>query len=345
MQSRDRTDRTVDIRDIARLSGCGVGTVSRVLNGHANVSERTRQRVLAVVAEQGYQPNSNARYLKNQTKTPIAVFVKGARNQLFADLLERIEARLSAYSEDTQTVYLGEDEDEVKRAIAFEHNRRPKGIIFLGGDPAFFTESFKNIQTPAVLLTNTAEELGFDNLSSFFTDDALAARSVIDELVDSGHRRIGIIGGNRTVGQISATRVQAAADELQTRGIDFDFDRDFEPSHYTMEEGYDALKRLHEHVPDITAVFALSDVMALGAMRAAVDMGYSVPNDLSIIGFDGIDLADFSTPRLTTVQQDTQRLADLGVDTLLTAIAGKLDTPIHEAVPFNLLRRESVRKL
>lgn len=335
----------MDIRDIARLSGYGTGTVSRVLNGHPNVSDRARERVLAVVAEQGYEPNSSARYLKSQAKTSIAVFVKGARNQLFADLVERIEARLSAYSENAQAVYLGEDEDEVKRAIAFERTRHPKGIIFLGGDPAFFVESFAEIQTPSVLLTNTAENLGFGNLSSFYTDDAAASKSVIDELVSSGHRRIGIIGGNRTVGQISATRVLAAFDELLERGIEFDFDRDFEPCHYTMEEGYDAAKRLHAKAPDITAVFALSDVIALGAMRASIDMGYSIPSDISIIGFDGIEQTNYSVPRLTTVQQDTQRLADLGVDTLLTAIAGRLDTPIHEAVPFNLLRRESVRKI
>ena len=100
----------MDIRDIARLSGYGVGTVSRVLNGHPNVSNRARKKVLAVVEEQGYEPNGNARYLKAQARTPIAIFVKGSRNMLFFELLEEIEFRLAASGEDAQVNYLDEDE-------------------------------------------------------------------------------------------------------------------------------------------------------------------------------------------------------------------------------------------
>ena len=109
----------MDIRDIARLSGYGVGTVSRVLNGHPNVSDRARKKVLAVVEEQGYEPNGNARYLKAQARTPIAIFVKGSRNMLFFELLEEIEFRLAAFGEDAQVNYLDEDENEVKRALDF----------------------------------------------------------------------------------------------------------------------------------------------------------------------------------------------------------------------------------
>ncbi len=233
----------MDIRDIARLSGYGVGTVSRVLNGHPNVSERARERVLAVVAEQGYEPNGNARYLKLQAKTSIAVMVKGASNLLFADLLERIQARLEERGEECHAVYLGEDEDEVREALSYSRTMHPKGYLFLGGDPACFKRGFSGIRVPSVLLTNSAAGFGFSNLSSFSTDDAAAAARVVDELVEAGHRRIGIIGGNREIGQVSQIRIQAAVDRLAHHGISFDFDRDYEPGHYTMDEGYQAAVR------------------------------------------------------------------------------------------------------
>lgn len=335
----------MDIRDIARLSGYGVGTVSRVLNGHPNVSERARERVLAVVAEQGYEPNGNARYLKLQAKASIAVMVKGASNLLFADLLERIQARLEERGEECHAVYLGEDEDEVREALSYSRTMHPKGYLFLGGDPACFKRGFSGIRVPSVLLTNSAAGFGFSNLSSFSTDDAAAAARVVDELVEAGHHRIGIIGGNREIGQVSQIRIQAAVDRLAHHGISFDFDRDYEPGHYTMDEGYQAAVRLLMRTSDITALFALSDVIAFGTLRAVCDMGRRVPDNISVAGFDGIELSQFCIPRLTTVRQDTARLAALGVDTLLASIENRATPPVHQHVPFTLYRRESVRRL
>lgn len=194
----------MDIRDIARLSGYSLGTVSRVLNGHPNVSERARERVLSVVEEVGYEPNSNARYLKMQSHLSIAVFVKGSRNMLFADILERVQALLREAEEQPDVVYLGEDDNEVEAALRYERLRHPKGIVFLGGDPAYFKAAFSHISVPAVLVTNTAAGLGFKNLSSVSTNDVAAARELMEYLYGAGHRRIGIIGGERSLSQVGA---------------------------------------------------------------------------------------------------------------------------------------------
>lgn len=172
----------MDIRDIARLSGYSLGTVSRVLNGHPNVSDKARMRVLKVVEEVGYEPNSNARFLKMQGRTAIAVFVKGARNLLFADILERIQALLSEADEQADVIYLDEDENEVLSAIHYQQVRHPKGMLFLGGDPAFFKTSFSRVNVPGVLVTNTAAGLAFKNLSSVSTNDVEAAREVVEYL-------------------------------------------------------------------------------------------------------------------------------------------------------------------
>ena len=320
----------MDIRDIARLSGYSLGTVSRVLNGHPNVSDKARMRVLKVVEEVGYEPNSNARFLKMQGRTAIAVFVKGARNLLFADILERIQALLSEADEQADVVYLDEDENEVLYAIHYQQVRHPKGML--------------RVSVPGVLVTNTAAGLAFKNLSSVSTNDVEAAREVVEYLFSRGHRRIGIVGGNRALSQVSGRRLHGAEEALRAHGIELDYERDYEPCHFSMEEGYDAMVRLVMRSPDLTAVFALGDAIALGAMRAVFDMGLSIPGDLSLVGFDGVNSSQFSIPRLTTIRQDTRLIATRSVETLLACLGGETK-PVREMVPFQLLKRESVRAL
>lgn len=334
----------MDIRDIARLSGYSLGTVSRVLNGHPNVSERARERVLAVVEEVGYEPNSNARYLKMQSHLSIAVFVKGSRNMLFADILERVQALLREADEQPDVVYLGEDDNEVQYALRYDRLRHPKGMVFLGGDPAYFKAAFGRVSVPAVLVTNTAAGLGFKNLSSVSTNDIEAARELVEYLYACGHRRIGIIGGERSLSQVGGRRLHGAEEALHAHGIEFDYERDFEPCHFSMEEGYDAAVRLIMRSPDLSAIFALGDAIAIGAMRAVFDMGLRIPDDISVAGFDGLSSSQFCVPRLTTIRQDTRQLATRSVETLLAALRGE-EQPVRAMVPFQLLKRESVRML
>ena len=154
------------IKDIARLSGCGVATVSRVLNNHPDVSGETRQRVLAVVEENGFQPNNNAKRLKQQAGNSVLILVKGTQNMLFAGLVERLQALLGENDQDASVHYLDEDGDEVGYALRLCRERKPPGILFLGGDLDRFRQGFGAITVPCVLLTNTAQGLGFGNLSS-----------------------------------------------------------------------------------------------------------------------------------------------------------------------------------
>ncbi len=328
------------IKDIARLSGVGVTTVSRVLNDHPDVSEETRRRVLAVVAEQGFQPNTNARHLKQQTSASIAIIVKGTMNMLFAELMERCQQLLQDAGQNAAVYYLDEDANEVVYAVQLCRERKPLGILFLGGDLEFFQAEFGHITVPCVLLTNSARELDFPNLSSLTTDDEEAAYRVVRYLADQGHRDIGLLGGNWSCTQISYRRVlgcQRAFDELS---LPFDARR-CEPCRYSFSDAYDTTKRLLGRCPELTALFCVSDVMALGAIRAIHDLGRRVPRDISVVGYDGIPLSRFSVPRLTTVRQDTQQLARQGVDLLLRNLQ-RPRPPVHEVVPFELIAGESV---
>ena len=313
------------IKDIARLSGVGVATVSRVLNHHPDVSEDTRRKVLAVVEEQGFQPNTNAKHLKQQASASVALIVKGTMNMLFADLVERCQQLLQDAGRDAAVYYLDEDANEVAYALQLCRERKPQGILFLGGDLEFFQAEFGGISVPCVLLTNSARELGFANLSSLTTDDEEAARQVIRFLADQGHRDIGLLGGNWSCTQISYRRVQGCQRAFDELGLPFDPQR----------------CELLARCPELTALFCISDVMAMGAIRAIRDLGRKVPEDVSVVGYDGIPLSQFSVPRLATVRQDTQLLAEQGVDLLLHSLQRPCP-PVHNVVPFQLIRGGSV---
>ena len=332
------------IKDIARISGVGVATVSRVLNNHPDVSEETRRKVMAVVAEQGFQPNTNAKHLKQQASSSIAIIVKGTMNMLFADLVEKLQSLLLDAEQDTAVYYLDEDANEVVYALQLCRERRPMGMLFLGGDRELFQSEFREITVPCVLLTNTAADLGFDNLSSVTTDDREASRQAVRFLAERGHRRIGLLGGNWSCFQIGYSRYLGCQQACQELGLPFDGKSQCEPCRYSLEDGYTAARVLLERCPDLTAVFAVSDVMALGAIRALHDLGKRVPEDISVMGYDGVAIGQYSLPRLATVRQDTQLLAERGVEALLRSVQRR-SPPVHEMIPFQLIEGESVAQL
>ena len=332
------------IKDIARLSGCGVATVSRVLNNHPDVSGETRQRVLAVVEENGFQPNNNAKRLKQQAGNSVLILVKGTQNMLFAGLVERLQALLGENDQDASVHYLDEDGDEVGYALRLCRERKPPGILFLGGDLDRFRQGFGAITVPCVLLTNTAQGLGFGNLSSLTTDDRAAAAQVIGFLAEKGHRHIGVLGGNWACSQISYRRLLGCRERMEQLGLPFE-ETQCEPCRYSMADAYEAARRLLGRCPELTAIFAMSDVMATGAIRAIRDLGRRVPEDVSVVGYDGVPISDYLVPRLATVRQDTQLLAQRGVELLLRSIRRPDSSPVHDVVPFRLIPGESVADL
>lgn len=338
------------IKDIAKESGYAVGTVSRVLNDHPNVSPEARAKVMEVVRRTGFQPNSNAKRLKQQASHSIAVVVKGARNLLFATLLETIQSLVEAKGYSVIISYQSEEENEVAAARALCAEHKPMGVLFLGGNRDNFRRDFSAIRPPCVLVTTPAGDLGFPNLSSVATDDVLGARAAANLLLDAGHQRVGVIGGESSVltptmgCNTSQMRFVGFCQALADRGVPMDPEAQSVKTRYSMEGGYAGARTLLERDRGITAIFAMSDVMAVGAMRAARDMGLSVPNSLSVVGYDGIELGAYCNPKLTTVRQDGDALARRGVDILLAAIEESAPA-VHEIVPFDLVAGESVSKL
>lgn len=331
------------IKDLAAQTGYSVGTISRVLNNQPHVSELAREIILKAAEESGFQLNENARQLKQQQSNSLLVVCKGNYNELFDALLTVIQSRVADTQYTLIVDYIDESDNEVRRALRLCREKKPQGVLFLGGNQEHFQESFHQIRVPCVLVTSSAADLSFPNLSSVTSDDALAAAMAIDGLLEMGHENVVVIGGNRDYSEITRLRHRGCVQSFQTHGLTFAEDK-YETARYTFEGGYCAAKALLERNPDFTALFAMSDVMALGAIRALADAGKRVPEDVSVVGFDGLQIGEYTLPRLSTVAQSVEQLAERSMYLLLQSIENSA-CAAHEVVPVQLLLRESVRKM
>lgn len=332
------------IKDLAAKTGYAVGTVSRALNDHPNVSEKARSIILKAASESGFQLNVNAKQLKQQHSNTILVVVKGIGNELFAEMLEDIQSLISKTRYQLSVDYMDEDMNEVIRAVQLCREKKPLGILFLGGNHQFFSKDFDKIDVPCVLVTNDASGLGFDNLSSVSTDAVAAGKCAVDTLIAMGHRKIAIIGGDRDVSDTSRLRYQGCLRAFQEHGIPFDPDRDYRGVRFSYQDGYQATRELLGEGRQFTALFAVADVMAIGAIRALWENGLRVPEDVSVIGVDGLSMGTYMVPQLTTIRQPVRSMALRSVEILLGNIE-QGSGAVHETVPFDVYRRESIREI
>ena len=327
------------IKDLSARTGYSVGTVSRVLNDQPNVSEKARKAILEAARESGFQLNTNAQQLKKQHTNSFLVVVKGISNQLFASLVEAMQARIARTGHPLIVDYMDEEGNEVLHALRLCREKKPLGVLFLGGNRENFLADFDKIGRPCVLVTNDASDLAFPNLSSVCSDNRQAARAAIDALVELGHRQIAVIGGN-LISDTTRLRFQGCMDAFQEHGITFDPEQDYEAVRFSYADGYWAARDLLDRGRSFSAIFAMSDVMAIGAIRALQDRGKRVPEDISVIGIDGLVIGEYTVPRLATVCQDVDALAIHSIHMLLDSIAHP-GLPRHATVPVTVALRSS----
>lgn len=331
------------IKDLSAKTGYAVGTVSRALNNHPNVSEKARKIILKAAKDSGFELNLNAKQLKQQYTNNILVVVKGTGNELFGEMVENIQNLIAKTRYQLVVDYMDEDLNEVIRAIQLIREKKPLGILFLGGNCRNFLRDFDKIDVPCVLVTNSAEALHFPNLSSVTIDNSEAAKCAIDTLIDMGHRSIVIVGGDHKQSDTSRQRLDGCMRSFLEHDIPFDPQRDYRGVRFSCQDGYRATKQLLASGREFTALFAAADVMAIGAIRALWESGKRVPEDVSVMGVDGLPLGTYLVPQLATVSQPVSRIAMRSVEILLNCVEeGK--PACHEIIPFGISRRESIRE-
>jgi LacI family transcriptional regulator len=333
------------IKDIANLAEVGIATVSRVINNRPDVNPETREKVLSIMERYNYVPNANAKHLKQTTTEIICLIVKGHSNMFFAGIIEMIQRNIEHHGYIPLVHYIDEHDNEIETAKQIYIEKKVKGIIFLGGNVYGNEEALKSLRIPCVVSTSSVSDFTLPNVSSVCVDDKGAAKEAVDHLFENGHVKIAVIGGVRDSVNSIWNRFQ---------GVEASFDahhQQFEPQYYieskfSLSVTYDRVTAFlmahHDNLP--TAIFAMSDIMALGAAKAISDFGLRIPEDLSLVGFDGIEMAHFYNPSLTTIQQPANAIARISVELILENISTP-DHSKHTVLPFTFIGGNSVKKM
>ncbi len=343
---------TLTIKDIARICGVSISTVSRAINNDPGINAKTKDRVMEVVREFNYIPNNSARNLKMTESNTVALIVKGINNPFFQGMFPLFQETLEreGYQFLLHTVSADADESYVAEEIAKE--KRLKGIIFLGGKMDYPEKVLKNIHVPLVLCSVAGvsrDDADNVSVSTVSIDDFKEAHKVVDYLCKKGHRRIAIVTSQRNDYTVGRTRLEGYKKALEDNGIAYDdalVGYMEENPEYTEANGYNIMERLIKSGKEFTAVFVISDRMAVGAYKAIYDAGKRIPEDYSVIGFDGIELTRYMYPSLTTVIQPVREMVDSSIRMLVEQIKDMDGSPrqqkIYEA---KLQERESVREM
>jgi DNA-binding LacI/PurR family transcriptional regulator len=332
------------LEQVAAHAGVGRGTVSRVINGSPQVSQKAREAVERAISELGYVPNRAARSLASRRTDSIALVVSEAESRVFSEpffagIIRGVSAAL-AETDMQLLLILAQTPEERDRLRRYLTGQRVDGVLLIslhGEDP--LPSSLESMGIPAVLCGRPAAAApDAESLSYVDADNAGGAQHAVRFLLEQGRRRIATIAGplDMAVGQ---ARLRGYQDELAAAGHDPEglvTHGDFSES-----SGLRAMRRLLRHHPDIDAVFAASDLMAAGAMQALKEIGRRIPEDVAVIGFDDSTVARHTEPPLTTVRQPIETMGREMTRLLLSRINDGSGDPRKIIVKTRLVTRES----
>ncbi len=313
--------RIVTIRDVAREAGVSISTVSRVLNHREEVDPMTCERVDAVIDRLNYVRNANASNLKQRHTGFVAVILRGRRNLFLTDLAERIVALGRQKHMQFLLEFIDDQADEFVAARSLYLERNLQGIIFLGANLHEREEEIKGLDLPCVFATVDASGVKSPKVASVAVDNFGAGGAVADILFDMGHKNIALVGYFGQAADSTGQRLYGVVDSFRRHDIPYD-ERLFEDCDFTLEKARRCTARLLEKKLPFTALIAMSDTVAMGAMKALHDQGVRVPEDVSVVGFDGIEQGRYCTPSLATMCQPADEIAGITVNLILDVTTG-----------------------
>lgn len=335
------------IKDIAKVCGVSVSTVSRVLNDRPDVSDEVRRKVRRVVEDSGYIPNNSARDLVKSRSDAIGVIVRGMGNLFFAELLKTVSREIEQSGSTMVLHFIDSDADEVKAGAILEREKKLRGLIFLGGRFDYTPAELALVGVPYVCctFTNCFGTLDEGDYSSVSIDDYATAYRAVEHLIKLGHRRIAVLAPSCSDRSISELRYNGYRAALRDNGIEFDPALLVETGGcFEMPESYDGAAALARSGAEFTALMTLSDTTAMAAMKALEDNGLSVPGDVSVIAIDGLTVSEFASPTLTTMVQPAETMGREAVHILLDILDGRGEAK-HVCVEPQLRKGGSVKPL
>ena len=328
------------LHDVARLAGVSIKTVSNVINDYPHIRPTTRERVEAAISELGYTPNLTARNLRSGRTGAIALAVPDLSLAYFAELAAEVIAAAEAAGVVVLVEQTGGDRDRELELLRSPRLKLTDGLIFsplgMGQDDV----AALDVAYPMVLLGERIFDGPTDHVTMRNID---AARAATEFLIAAGRRRIAVVGAHEgeLIGS-AALRLRDYVEALEAAGIPYDDDIVGYTTLWHRANGAETMREILARGVDFDAVFGLNDTLALGAMRVLQVEGRRVPDDVAVLGFDGLDEAEYSIPSLTTVDPGRDWIAKTAVATLLERIAGRADAePRTLLADFQILQRES----
>lgn len=301
------------IKDIAKMAGVGVGTVSRVINNHPSVKEETKNKILKIIGEVNYKPNEFARDLKRKKNNVIGILITGHPNPFFDDVICGIDRELKKENLTSLIHYTELEEFEVAVSSLIDYD--VKGVIYLGGKSK---DNLEGINIPLVLASTTIDNSCSDKFHMVSINNRKAAYESVKFLIDRGCEKIGIIISNYE-DELALERIKGYKDAISEAKLEYEIICEGE---YTARGGYEGAKDMfRQGKPD--AIFAISDLMAIGATRYILENGYKIPEDISIIGFDGIEESKYYYPSITTVEQPRKLMGEMAAKLLIEDVKGE----------------------
>ncbi|MCG6883761.1 MAG: LacI family DNA-binding transcriptional regulator [Silicimonas sp.] len=327
--------RTPTLEDVATRAGVSTATVSRCLNMPEKVVEATRQRVMEAVEALGYAPNFSARALVAKRTLTIGAVIPTMENAIFAEGIQAFQDILQAAGYTLLIASSGYDPATEAEAIRTLVARGADGLLLIGfdRDPALY--SFLDKQGIPAVVAWAYDAAG--PLVSVGFDSRAAMHHLACHAIGLGHRHIGMISARQSGNDRARARVEGVTEAMRDAGLGAPV---LEETDYGIEEGAAAFSRLLDRDPALTLVMCGNDVLAAGATRQAEQHGLSVPRDISLTGFDDLELARLVTPALTTVRVPHRAMGEAAARTILAALAG--ETPSARLLPTDIKLRESL---
>lgn len=305
------------MKDVAAMAGLSIATVSKYLNGE-KLRDENRKKIKKAITVLGYRRNEIARGLKTKKSMTIGMLVPDIRSSFFTKLISGIENILSKNFYSTLVCDFQNDEEMEKKKMDFLYNKMVDGMIIVpqNGDEDLISEISANI--PVVILDRSLKNLETDFI---LTDNREVSIKAIEYLIDSGHKKIGIITGPHGL-FTSEERLKGYKEAHQIHDIPIN-ENFIQSGGFDMQQGYHAAKKILLGDDRPTALYVINYDMTLGSLMAINELGLSIPRDISIIGFDSLEMSNIIQPQLTLVLQPYEQIIEVTANLLLKRLTSK----------------------
>jgi DNA-binding LacI/PurR family transcriptional regulator len=329
--------RAPTMKDVAERAGVSAQTVSAVINGDGRISAETSERVRAAIKALGYRPYSVARSLRTRRTKTIALVVSDIANPVFATMASTAEDHAHRHGYSMVVYNTRDDSEREANYIRTATDRWVDGVLFVATqDRVTSLDTLQSVGIPAVAIDRIPQDYTGPAVT---LDNVAAGRMAAEHLLGLGHVHIAHVAGPLAL-RLARERLEGFRTVIESSHhpctLYIANAKDWE-----CESGYLAMQTLLQQAPDLTAVFAANDRMAIGAMQAAHQAGRRIPDDISFIGLDDIEVAAYQIPPLTTIRQSFSHMAQMGVQRLLDILAGKEVEPVQIVIPPVLVERAS----